>query len=134
MVVFFLQFLYVEKDCLVLSDRPGSGKLGSKFNKVKLNYPHEFLTSISGSFSDYFGRCVVSSITFGTNQGTHGLFGKQCEYDRVFNFQTGPERQPFGGFHGSTIEGVLESIGVYVKPTITISSLICAQEFNGCRT
>ncbi|KAL7252186.1 hypothetical protein ACSBR1_013937 [Camellia fascicularis] len=89
---------------------------------VTLNYPDEFLTSISGSSTTgYTNR--VSSITFGTNQGSHGPFGKPGKDDMEFNFQLGKYR-PFGGFHGSTtIDGYLESIGVYVKPIASLSDL-----------
>ncbi|KAL7252188.1 hypothetical protein ACSBR1_013938 [Camellia fascicularis] len=85
---------------------------------------HEFLTSISGSChpekfltNDYqlVEDLVLTSITFGTNQGSYGPFGEPGEYDTKFNFQMGQDR-PFGGFHGSTKHGLLESIGVYVKP------------------
>ncbi|KAL7252187.1 hypothetical protein ACSBR1_013937 [Camellia fascicularis] len=90
--------------------------------QVTLNYPDEFLTSISGSSTTgYTNR--VSSITFGTNQGSHGPFGKPGKDDMEFNFQLGKYR-PFGGFHGSTtIDGYLESIGVYVKPIASLSDL-----------
>lgn len=57
---------------------------------------------------------MVKSITFGTNQGVRGLFGNKnagvnIVGDTVFNFLMGKDRQCFGGFHGSTIKGVLEA-------------------------
>ncbi|KAF7149652.1 hypothetical protein RHSIM_Rhsim02G0004300 [Rhododendron simsii] len=123
-VINFVQFLYVENECLVLSERQGSTTIGKFFTLVKLNYPDEFLTSITGTCGLHAGRIVVKSITFGTNQGVRGPFGNKnagvnIVGDTVFNFLMGKDRQCFGGFHGSTIKGVLESIGVYVKPTTT---------------
>ncbi|KAI8011051.1 Inactive protein RESTRICTED TEV MOVEMENT 1 [Camellia lanceoleosa] len=117
-----LQFLYVENGNLVVSERLGGSDHGRNFNTVTLNYPDEFLTSISGSSTTGYTN-GVSSITFGTNQGSHGPFGKPGKDDMEFNFQLGKYR-PFGGFHGSTTsDGYLESIGVYVKPIASLSDL-----------
>ncbi|CAL5393440.1 unnamed protein product [Camellia sinensis] len=130
----FLQYLHVENGTLVLSERLGGSDNGNNFNTVRLNYPDEFLTSISGSYHteqifDGFDAedHVMTSITFGTNQGSHGPFGEPGKYDSKFNFQMGQDR-PFGGFHGSTKDGLLESIGVYVKPLETLSDLKCAED------
>ncbi|KAL7220811.1 hypothetical protein ACSBR2_013662 [Camellia fascicularis] len=96
----FLQFVYVEYGSLVLSEPLIGCVPGSNFNMVTLNYPDEFLTSISGSCTFGYRSCV-SSITFGTNQGSHGPFGKPEKDDIEFNFQMGKYRL-FGGFHGTT--------------------------------
>ncbi|CAL5337954.1 unnamed protein product [Camellia sinensis] len=116
----FLQFQYVENGNLVLSEPSLSMNIGNRFETVKLNYPDEFLTSISGSYSITYGY-KVTSITFDTNQGRYGPFGQQHQCDREFIFQMGQDRQ-FGGFHGSTKCGELESIGVYVKPITTLNN------------
>lgn len=42
-VINFVQFLYVENGCLVLSDRPGSTKLGRKFTPVSTVQTHQIL-------------------------------------------------------------------------------------------
>ncbi|CAL5337957.1 unnamed protein product [Camellia sinensis] len=141
----FLQYLHVENGTLVLSERLGGSDNGNNFNTVRLNYPDEFLTSISGSYlftpkkksgsyhteQFFYGfdeeDHVMTSITFGTNQGSHGPFGEPGKYDTKFNFQMGQDR-PFGGFHRSTKDGLLESIGVYVKPLETLSDLKCAED------
>ncbi|THF95997.1 hypothetical protein TEA_009400 [Camellia sinensis var. sinensis] len=102
----FLQYLHVENGTLVLSERLGGSDNGNNFNT-----------------EDH----VMTSITFGTNQGSHGPFGEPGKYDTKFNFQMGQDR-PFGGFHGSTKDGLLESIGVYVKPLETLSDLKCAED------
>ncbi|KAL7220797.1 hypothetical protein ACSBR2_013649 [Camellia fascicularis] len=115
----FLQFQYVENGNLVLSEPSLSMNVGTRFNTVKLNYPDEFLTSISGSYICGY-RYKVTSITFDTNRGRYGPFGQQHQCDREFIFQMGQDRQ-FGGFHGSIKDGSLESIGVYVKPITTLN-------------
>uniref|UniRef100_A0A5B7B841 Putative inactive protein RESTRICTED TEV MOVEMENT 1-like n=1 Tax=Davidia involucrata TaxID=16924 RepID=A0A5B7B841_DAVIN len=121
----FIQFLYVENGTLVLSEKHG-GKSGNKFNTVKLDYPSEFLTRLSGHVVYRDRGYDVDSITFGTNRGTHGPFGGSFEGtgedDTFFDFQMGQDR-PFGGFHGSTMNGYLQSIGVYVRPIATLSNL-----------
>ncbi|KAI8011050.1 Protein RESTRICTED TEV MOVEMENT 1 [Camellia lanceoleosa] len=113
----FLQFQYVKNRNLVLSEPSLSMNIGNRFETVKLNYPDEFLTSISGSYSP----SKVTSITFDTNRGRYGPFGQQRQIDSQFIFQMGQDRQ-FGGFHGSTRDGHLESIGVYVKPITTLNN------------
>ncbi|KAI8010408.1 Inactive protein RESTRICTED TEV MOVEMENT 1 [Camellia lanceoleosa] len=113
----FLQFQYDENAHLVLSVPSLAMIVGTRFNTVKLNYPGEFLTSISGSYSDTNGY-KVTSITFDTNLRRYGPFGQQRQCDREFIFQMGQDKQ-FGGFHFSTMNGHLESIGVYVKPITT---------------
>ncbi|XP_028079836.1 protein RESTRICTED TEV MOVEMENT 1-like [Camellia sinensis] len=121
-VIHGLQFVYVENGNLVASECLGGSDHGRKFNTVTLNYPDEFLTSISGSCTFGYRSCV-SSITFGTNQVSHGPFGKPEKDDIEFNFQMGKYRL-FGGFHGTTTSNrYLESIGVYVKPIASLSDL-----------
>ncbi|THF95586.1 hypothetical protein TEA_023533 [Camellia sinensis var. sinensis] len=47
----FLQFVYVEYGSLVLSEPLIGCVPGSNFNTVRLNYPDEFLASITGSYT-----------------------------------------------------------------------------------
>lgn len=54
----------------------------------------------------------ITSLTFGTNQRTHGPYGEKEGIP--FCFQMGNERG-FGGFHGNSNKEYLCSIGVYVK-------------------
>ncbi|XAR56997.1 hypothetical protein NMG60_11024993, partial [Bertholletia excelsa] len=129
------QFVYVGEDGdLLLSERHGD-ECGIKLDIVELNYPDEFLTSISGSY--HTSRNALTSILFTTNISTHGPFGKQNWDDREFNFSLGEDRS-FGGFHGTTTRLfdattsriILESIGVYIKPFIeaTVSNNNFARE------
>ncbi|XP_052207936.1 inactive protein RESTRICTED TEV MOVEMENT 1-like isoform X2 [Diospyros lotus] len=118
-----LQFLYSEYGKLVLSDPPDGSSIGNRFSTVTLQYPEEFLTSLKGSWD--YGK--LTSIEFGTNLGKHGPFGQAYKGGKYFDFQMGNHRS-FGGFHGtariSVLDGgVLESIGVYVKPVASLSNL-----------
>uniref|UniRef100_A0A5B7CAJ3 Putative inactive protein RESTRICTED TEV MOVEMENT 1-like n=1 Tax=Davidia involucrata TaxID=16924 RepID=A0A5B7CAJ3_DAVIN len=117
----FIQFLYVENGTLVLSEKRG-GMPGNKFKTVKFDYPSEFLTRLScRGYTSYCGLNYVSSITFGTNRGTYGPFGQAKESDTFYDFDMGQDR-PFGGFYGTTRDGRLESIGVYVRPIATLNN------------
>ncbi|PSR85082.1 Protein RESTRICTED TEV MOVEMENT like [Actinidia chinensis var. chinensis] len=128
--IYFVQFVYDEGGKFVLSERPaGAGTMnGRKFNTIKLNYKEEFLTSLGGTYRHTSrGGFTITSLSFGTNRGNHGPFGstnrgRPAGDDETFNFQLGEDRS-FGGFHGTTVDGVLESIGVYVKP-LTSSTLL----------
>lgn len=87
--------------------------------QVKLNYPSEYLTGISGSYyyRDTYRQWLVFSVAFSTNNRTYGPFGVPHKQGYAFEYQMGEDR-PFGGFHGRAGE-CLNAIGVYVKP-ITI--------------
>ncbi|GFP85257.1 inactive protein restricted tev movement 1 [Phtheirospermum japonicum] len=112
-----IQFQYAENGNRVLSTRHGEGSNnnGSKLDAVKLNYPSEYITWISGKKNKING--YLQSITFGTNRGEYGPFGQSPSCSNEFTFRLG-ERQ-FGGFHGTADSLSVTSIGVYLKP-ITI--------------
>ncbi|XAR64882.1 hypothetical protein NMG60_11008768 [Bertholletia excelsa] len=113
--IHFLQFLYYENGKLHLTPRPERCSAGSKFKMVKLSYPEEFLTSISGTHLPRRGG-RITSLAFATNKNNYyGPFGCTRFGGPEFIFDLGKER-PFGGFHGSNYEdGMLESFGIYVK-------------------
>ncbi|OIT22723.1 PREDICTED: inactive protein RESTRICTED TEV MOVEMENT 1-like [Nicotiana attenuata] len=118
-----LQFLFFENGKLVLSKRHGVDNLCENFNSVDLDYPSEFLTSISASIQlTRNGDSFLSSISFGTNKGSYGPFGKASAAGNIYhfnyNYQIGNGRS-IAGFHGSKCRYGIESIGVYLK-TITI--------------
>ncbi|MCD7470770.1 hypothetical protein HAX54_010880 [Datura stramonium] len=112
-----LQFLFYENGKLVLSNKHGANDCES-FCAVTLDYPTEFLTSISGSFRTSYGQSILSSISFGTNKGSYGPFGTPSADANKFTFQIG-NYHSFGGFHGSKIRYGIESFGVYMKPITT---------------
>ncbi|XAR49697.1 hypothetical protein NMG60_11032973 [Bertholletia excelsa] len=114
--IHFLQFLHYEGRELQLTPRPKDSSAGSKFKTVKLNYPKEYLTSISGTYVPKDDGGKIISITFLTNKNIyHGPVGGNRPGVPEFKFELGKDRQ-FGGFHGSNYRnGMLETFGVYVK-------------------
>ncbi|KAL3634656.1 hypothetical protein CASFOL_021710 [Castilleja foliolosa] len=107
-----IQFQYVENGTMLLSQTFGHNN-GCNFDVVKLNYPTEYITWISGSYSSI----NLCSIRFGTNSGEYGPFG-QSDIGKEFKFRLGENQ--FGGFHGNANSKGLKSIGVYLKPNTTL--------------
>ncbi|KAG8372868.1 hypothetical protein BUALT_Bualt12G0111700 [Buddleja alternifolia] len=115
-----IQFQYAENGTLLLSGRHGSPSTRTaKFDVVKLNYPSEYITWIScrTGYSYYDRLC---SITFGTNHGQYGPFGRFDSTDKESTFRLGENCQ-FGGFHGTSDGNAVTSIGVYLKPNTTLN-------------
>ncbi|KAG6759781.1 hypothetical protein POTOM_036270 [Populus tomentosa] len=113
-VIRFIEFQYVEESGVLSKLSPTlleKNSFGSGFIVVKLDYPHEFLKGISGRG----GIGNVNSLTFTTNRGTYGPFGRKEEYGPEFDFQTG-DKPLFAGLHGSFDNEGLKTIGIYVNP------------------
>ncbi|OVA06186.1 Mannose-binding lectin [Macleaya cordata] len=90
----------------------GSG--GIKTDKIKLDFPDEFLNSISGHYGSIndWGPVFIRSLTFESNRKTYGPFGTQ-QGTHHFSFpMTGCK---IVGFHGRS-SWYLNAIGVYLKP------------------
>lgn len=86
--------------------------------QVKLNYPTEYITSIRGYTGNHYNGYKLCSVTFGTNLGEYGPFGKYVDVsDTEFRVMLGENRQ-FFGFHGTASSSGVLSIGVYMKPTL----------------
>ncbi|KAF7144494.1 hypothetical protein RHSIM_Rhsim04G0237600 [Rhododendron simsii] len=122
--VISLQFLYAENGNLVSSDKHGGDSISApKFDVVKLNYPSEYLTGISGSYycSNACSQWLIFTVAFSTNNRTYEPFGVPHKQGYAFEYQLG-EDHPFGGFHGRAGE-YLNAIGVYVKPITILDSL-----------
>ncbi|CAK9145657.1 unnamed protein product [Ilex paraguariensis] len=93
-----IQFQYAENGTLVLSNTYGKSSRLS-FDVVRLDYPSEYLTWVSGHKAVYRGG--ISSLAFGTNRATHGPFGCPREEDIEFRIHFGLDLdRQFGGFHG----------------------------------
>ncbi|GKV37940.1 hypothetical protein SLEP1_g45900 [Rubroshorea leprosula] len=109
-----IQFQYVVNGKLVMSELHGICK-GPKFNLIRLIYPSEFLTRISG---DCLPNHKISSLKITTNKQCYGSFGRPTNAHH-FDFQFGNSRQ-FGGFYGycdKTRNNCLAALGVYFKPS-----------------
>ncbi|KAM3249115.1 inactive protein RESTRICTED TEV MOVEMENT 1-like [Capsicum annuum] len=125
--VYSLQFLFYKNGKLVSEKHGFDDGRHVNFDSVILDYPSEFLTSISGSFHSITNGAALSSITFGTNKASYGPFGDPSSTStKHFNFQIGNQFS-FGGFHGSVRSGFINSIGVYIK-TSTTSKIHCKEE------
>lgn len=113
-----LQFLNYVNGKLDMSAKYGIRE-GEMYCAIILDYPSEFITSISGSF-DHVNKnstkTFLSSIKFGTNKGSYGPFGTpSTDGNNIdFNFVIG-NHQFFGGFHGTKTSYGIESIGFYLK-------------------
>ncbi|XP_058110546.1 jacalin-related lectin 3-like isoform X2 [Magnolia sinica] len=107
-----IQIEYDNKGSSVWSEKHG-GSGGSRTDQIKLNFPDEYLISISGYYgSIFFGfPTIVRSLTFETNRTKYGPFGFQQGTPFIFP-ATGSK---IVGFHGSS-GWYLESIGFYLKP------------------
>ncbi|GKC95194.1 jacalin-like lectin domain-containing protein [Tanacetum coccineum] len=101
---------------------------GSKLNVVTLNYPSEFLVSVSGHHM-YANRVQpqLASLAFGTNKRHFGPFGKTGKSGTLalwmyhkFSYEFGTS---FAGFYGSVHSGYVNAIGVYIKPVESLSEL-----------
>ncbi|PSS31309.1 Jacalin-related lectin like [Actinidia chinensis var. chinensis] len=103
---------YDDKGISAWSDKHGgSGDL--KTNKVKLEYPDEFLTSIHGHYGSIneWGPVFVRSLTFESNKKIYGPYG--IEQGTYFSFpMTGGK---IVGFHGKC-GWYLDAIGAYLEP------------------
>ncbi|KMT20692.1 hypothetical protein BVRB_1g006670 [Beta vulgaris subsp. vulgaris] len=89
------------------------GNSGTKTHRIKLEYPHEMLTCISG----YYGSVtkddpskVIRSLTFYTSRGKYGPFGEEIG---TFFTSTTTEGKVVG-FHGRS-GSYLDAVGVHMQ-------------------
>ncbi|XP_039157320.1 mannose/glucose-specific lectin [Eucalyptus grandis] len=111
-MIHYIFFCYDKNGEPVCSYRRGAGTRNgkAKVTKVRLDYPREYLTSISG-YKRETDKPIVDSLTFYSNKGRYGPFGK--EIGRYFGYpSTGSKIIGFYGRSGSN----LDSIGVYAEP------------------
>ncbi|CAI9116823.1 OLC1v1018087C1 [Oldenlandia corymbosa var. corymbosa] len=114
-----IQIEYDRNGTSVWSDKHG-GSGGTNIDKVRLDYPDEFLTSIHGYYGSLHerGPAFVRSLAFESNKRTLGRYG--IEQGTYFSF---PMTQgKIVGFHGKC-GWYLDAIGVYLEP-ITSTKLI----------
>ncbi|XP_056160717.1 jacalin-related lectin 4-like [Syzygium oleosum] len=115
-VIHYIKFVYDKSGEQVCSVMHGGHIRGveAKVTRVRLDYPREYLTSISGynqEDGDDNNNAIVRSLTFHSNRGRHGPFGE--EKGKYFWYpSTGSKIIGFYGRCGET----LNSIGVYAEP------------------
>ncbi|KAJ9536368.1 hypothetical protein OSB04_un000460 [Centaurea solstitialis] len=79
--------------------------------EICIDYPNEYLTSLSGTVER--GGGSLGSLCFGTNQNQYGPFGSN--HGTPFSYK-GVEGVMIAGFHGRSGDYYLEAIGIYVMP------------------
>ncbi|KAF8388127.1 hypothetical protein HHK36_026793 [Tetracentron sinense] len=92
------------------------GPGGVHTSSIYCDWPHEYLTSISGTYGTFHhmngqGPIVVTSLRLITNKKEHGPFG--LEFGTPFSL--GMNGGVIVGFHGRSAQ-FMNAIGVYVKP------------------
>ncbi|CAA7013568.1 unnamed protein product [Microthlaspi erraticum] len=107
-----IQVEYDRNGSSVWSEKRG-GKGGANFDKVKLDYPHEYLISVKGTYSgfDVWGNLCVRSLTFESNRKSYGPFG--VESGTYFSLPKSESK--IVGFHGKA-GWYLDAIGVHIQP------------------
>ncbi|KAF5178826.1 Restricted tev movement [Thalictrum thalictroides] len=121
-----IQCAYMVGTTVVVSEKHGYvGKTANHFHSIILDYPSEYITSITG----YYGYTYVSnyncikSITFGTNGRTYGPYGS-AEKDYSFSMTFGFGE--FLGFHGYADDSYITAVGAYLKPYVGPSTSTAA--------
>lgn len=74
--------------------------------------PSEYVKEVSGTFGDYYGVNVITSLTFVTSLKTHGPFGQEDGTPFTVPVQ---KNSGIVGFHARGGK-FLDAIGVYVRP------------------
>uniref|UniRef100_A0A2P2IXV7 Pentatricopeptide repeat-containing protein n=2 Tax=Rhizophora mucronata TaxID=61149 RepID=A0A2P2IXV7_RHIMU len=107
-----IQIEYDMKGTSIWSEKHG-GAGGDRTDKVKLDYPDEFLTSLHGHYGKIseWSPVVIRSLTFESNRRTYGPFG--VEQGTYFSSPMAGDK--IVGFHGRS-GWYLDAIGIYLQP------------------
>ncbi|KAF8388126.1 hypothetical protein HHK36_026792 [Tetracentron sinense] len=96
------------------------GPGGEHTTSIDFDWPHEYITSISGTYNPFYtngqGPIIVSSLRLITNKKEHGPFG----WEHATPFSLGMNGGVIVGFHGRS-SNLVDAIGVYVKPLNCLS-------------
>ncbi|KAI3762857.1 hypothetical protein L1987_53299 [Smallanthus sonchifolius] len=84
---------------------------GNWIHPICIDYPDEFLISISGTYGSFKSHELVTSICFKTNQNVYGPFGNNS--GNAFSHDV--KGKVIVGFHGRA-NNYLNAIGTYVMP------------------
>ncbi|KAA8544823.1 hypothetical protein F0562_019586 [Nyssa sinensis] len=106
-----IQIEYDDHGCPKWSKKHAESTEGGVTNVVKLEYPGEYLISLSGYY-DVEGDHVVSSLTFLSNKQQYGPYGSGKEEYFSFPLSSGK----IIGFHGRSSDHYLHSVGAYLEP------------------
>ncbi|KAF8022779.1 hypothetical protein BT93_F0327 [Corymbia citriodora subsp. variegata] len=107
-----IQIEYDMKGNSIWTEKHG-GNGGCRVDRVKIDYPDEFLISVHGHYGkvNEWGPVLVRSLTFESNRKTYGPYGVEQGTSFSFPSTTGK----IVGFHGKA-GWYLDAIGVYLKP------------------
>ncbi|KAK0599958.1 hypothetical protein LWI29_010192 [Acer saccharum] len=100
------------------------GGRGGGTRTITIDWPREYLTSISGTTNDHYGRHVVESLYFHTNLNKYGPFGGTMPNGaKGIPFNVPLEDREIVGFFGRACD-FIDAIGVYRKgPSIPIVTI-----------
>ncbi|KAG6483298.1 jacalin-related lectin 3-like [Zingiber officinale] len=106
-----VQFEYDQKGCSVWSEKHG-GDGGTRIDKITLNYPVEYLTSVFGYYGSLSSgsAIIIKSLTFESNLSKYGPFG----FERGMYFSFPMSSGKIVGFLGRA-SWYLDSIGFYLQ-------------------
>ncbi|KAL5822271.1 hypothetical protein ACOSQ3_020179 [Xanthoceras sorbifolium] len=117
-VVDSLTFKGVDDNCKGENSKKFGGK-GGESTVIMIDWPKEYLTSISGTYNTYKGHCVVESLCFYTNCTKFGPYG----YTNGTPFKFPLEDREIVGFFGRAGD-FIDAVGVYQKsPSIPIVTI-----------
>ncbi|KAF8407133.1 hypothetical protein HHK36_006258 [Tetracentron sinense] len=110
--------LYDKKGKSVLAEKHG-GNGGNPTVNIKLQYPEEFITSVSGHYCPVVrgGSAVIRSLTFKTNRRTFGPYGVEEGTPFSFPVDGGGVIVGFKGRSGWYLDAIGFSVSQVHTPT-----------------
>ncbi|KAH9606049.1 hypothetical protein KSS87_006686 [Heliosperma pusillum] len=124
----FIQFEYDEDNHSIWCEKHGGVVGVIKTDKIKLDFPSEFLISISGtcaSVTQGGGPVIVTSLSFESNRRNYGPFGVY----KGMPFSLTASSGMLLGFYGRC-SSYLDCIGVYVQPLTQRSNQLEMHKMN----
>ncbi|XP_059666856.1 jacalin-related lectin 3-like [Cornus florida] len=119
LVIVSIQFEYDDNGKSKWSEKHGNLQRGTK-HTITLDYPDEYLLSISGHYSTIYNLLVVRSLEIKSNKKTYGPFGNR--QGQSFDSSSSQTTGKIVGFHGRSGDFV-DAIGVYVQPFAGASNI-----------
>ncbi|XP_059638109.1 jacalin-related lectin 3-like, partial [Cornus florida] len=101
------------------SEKHGNLQRGTK-HTITVDYPDEYLLSISGHYSMIYNLLVVRSLEIKSNKKTYGPFGNR--QGQSFDSSSSQTTGKIVGFHGRSGDFV-DAIGVHVQPFAGASNI-----------
>ncbi|KAK1578251.1 hypothetical protein Q3G72_028780 [Acer saccharum] len=109
-VIDSLSFKSVDKNGKAKYSNRYGGEGGDTSDLIQIDWPREYLTSISGTHHTFTKQHVIESLCFQTNKKKHGPFGRT----QGSPFDIHLKDRAIVGFHGRA-NTYIDAIGVYQK-------------------